>query len=69
MMISPANFPISFEYNTRVDVHHNDFMIENTSDDEATIDTWLEDFVSEFRDDIRDKIRIGIGEEGHGRHQ
>jgi len=35
----------------------------------ATIDTWLEDFVSEFRDDIRDEIRIGVGEKGHGRHQ
>jgi len=43
--------------------------IENTSGDKAMIDTWLEDFVSEFRDDIRDKIRIGVGEEGHGRHQ
>lgn len=31
--------------------------------------TWLEDFVSEFRDDIRNEIRIGIGEEGHGCHQ
>lgn len=34
-----------------------------------TIDTWLEDFVSEFRHDVRDEIRIGVGEEGHGRHQ
>lgn len=35
----------------------------------TTIDTWLEDFVSEFRHDIRDEIRIGVGEEGYGRHQ
>lgn len=36
---------------------------------DSTIDTWLEDFVSEFCDDIRDEIRIGVGEKGHGRHQ
>lgn len=35
----------------------------------ATIDTWLEDFVSEFRHDVRDKIRIGVGEKGHGCHE
>jgi len=40
---------------------------ENMSGDDRP--TWLEDFVSEFRDDIRDEIRIGVGEEGHGRHQ
>lgn len=30
-------------------------------------DTWLEDFVSQFGNDIRDKVGIGVGEEWHGR--
>lgn len=28
--------------------------------------TWLEDFVSEFSDDVRDEVGIGVGEERHG---
>lgn len=27
--------------------------------------TWLEDFVSEFRNDIRDKVRVCVREERH----
>ena len=29
--------------------------------------TWLEDFVSQFGNDVRDKVGIGVGEERHGR--
>lgn len=31
--------------------------------------TRLEDFVAEFRNDVRDEIRIGVGEEGHRRDE
>lgn len=30
---------------------------------------WLEDFVFELCDDGGDKLRVCVGEEGHGRHQ
>lgn len=76
MMISPAS-TYTLEYRTydswkmpsRAATLNGTFYLAQIENAFTTIDTWLEDFVSEFRHDIRDEIRIGVGEEGYGRHQ